>query len=194
MYEVGMEVEAWCGQCGIDRRCAIASLNPDDSIDRVTCTFCNTSRNYRPPQGQRPAPVRAERGEAVVQITPQGREFTVLEDEIRSLVRAVVREELQTAMAPLGEKWTGGTLVLKPGRPGLQEKEIPIEDFFHKIVMLRDRLRVMEQKINSHPKLTDAEKVEMQQYITRCYGSLTTFNILFKEKADQFKGEKTSGE
>jgi len=88
----------------------------------------------------------------------------------------------------MGEKWEGGTLILQPGKADLKPKEIPIEAFFHKIVMLRDRLRVLEQNINSHPKLNDQEKVDLQQYITRIYGSLTTFNILFDDKADYFVG------
>lgn len=91
----------------------------------------------------------------------------------------------------LGEKWTGGTLILQPGRDGLKAKEIPIDVFFHKIVMLRDRLRVLEQNINSHNVLTDEEKINLQQYITRIYGSLTTFNVLFDDKNDWFVGEKT---
>jgi len=88
----------------------------------------------------------------------------------------------------MGEKWEGGTMNLIPGKAGLQPKEIPIEAFFHKIVMVRDRLRVLEQNINSHPKLTDEEKVNIQQYITKAYGSLTTFNILFDDKNQYFKG------
>jgi len=91
----------------------------------------------------------------------------------------------------LGSKWEGGTILLKPGNSSLQAKEIPIETFFHKIVMVRDRLRVLEQNINSHAVLSDEEKVNLQQYITRIYGSLTSFNILFSEKEDYFVGSKT---
>lgn len=91
-------------------------------------------------------------------------------------------------LVPMANKWNDGTLILQPKDTSLQAKEVPIETFFHKIVMLRDRLRLIEQKINSNKVLTDEEKVDLQQYITAIYGSLTTFNVLFKETHHQFKG------
>ena len=90
----------------------------------------------------------------------------------------------------IGDKWKGGKMILEPGQAGVAAKDVPIDAFFHKIVMLRDRLRVMEQKINAS-NLEEIEKVELQQYITRIYGSLTTFNVLFKSQNDYFVGEKT---
>ncbi|MBL0336611.1 MAG: hypothetical protein IPP73_15185, partial [Chitinophagaceae bacterium] len=93
-----------------------------------------------------------------------------------------------TENVPLGDKWLGGTLLIQPADKSLKPKEIPIADFFHKVVMLRDRLRVLEQNINSSKKLSDEDKVNLQQYITRCYGSLTTFNVLFRNKEQWFVG------
>ena len=90
----------------------------------------------------------------------------------------------------IGDKWKGGKMILDPGQVGLASKEIPIDTFFHKIIMVRDRVRVMEQKINAS-NLEEIEKIELQQYITRIYGSLTTFNVLFKSQNDYFVGEKT---
>jgi hypothetical protein len=112
--------------------------------------------------------------------------------EIEKVLRYVLDEQgaLQE-IVPLGEKWIGGNMILQPANQTLKPKEIPIESFFHKIVMLRDRLRVLEQNINSHAGLSDEEKVNMQQYITRIYGSLTTFNILFSEKEHYFIGVKS---
>lgn len=95
-----------------------------------------------------------------------------------------------TPMTPIADKWKGGKLIMDPGQAGVQGKEVPIDTFFHKIVMVRDRIRVMEQKINAS-KLEESEKIEMQQYITRIYGSLTTFNVLFKSNSDHFIGDKT---
>ncbi len=110
-------------------------------------------------------------------------------EEFAQAIREVLEE--QSAEVRLAPKWEGGTVVLKPGDPGTQPREISLDALLHKIVMIRDRLRVLEQKINAHEKLTDAEKVDMQQYVTRCYGSLTTFNILFREERDKFVGEKS---
>jgi hypothetical protein len=112
------------------------------------------------------------------------------EDIEKSLIRVLTRFSDVQQTVPLGQKWTGGKMVLYPGDKSLKEKEIPIETFFHKIVMIRDRVRVMEQRINASD-LTDEEKVDLEQYITRIYGSLTTFNVLFKNKEDQFRGEKS---
>ena len=97
-----------------------------------------------------------------------------------------------TETVPLGDKWIKGMMLLQPFDKSLKPKEIPIEDFFHKIVMLRDRLRVLEQNINSSKTLNDEEKLNIQQYITRCYGSLTTFNVLFRNKEQYFVGEKSN--
>ncbi len=95
-----------------------------------------------------------------------------------------------TENVPLGDKWHGGSMLLQPADKSLKPKEIPIADFFHKVVMLRDRLRVLEQNTNSNKKLSDEDKANIQQYITRCYGSLTTFNVLFKNKEQWFVGDK----
>lgn len=116
-------------------------------------------------------------------------------DMTREELMEIFREAAGDAgAAPLAPKWEGGTIQLVPGNRELQAKELPVDNLFHKVVMVRDRLRVLEQKINAHPKLSDAEKVDMQQYITRVYGSLTSFNLLFRDKADQFIGAKGEGE
>ncbi len=120
-------------------------------------------------------------------------EYDVSFSEAEDALIKILREWSDVSeVIALGDKWEGGTMILKPGDKSLKEKEIPIATFFHKIVMLRDRLRVMEQRINSHPKLTDEDKLNIQQYITRIYGSLTTFNVLFKYKMDYFEGDKSS--
>jgi hypothetical protein len=111
-------------------------------------------------------------------------------DEFRRVLAAVIREELGTSDVEMAGRWDGGEMILKPGREGLQEKRIPLDALFHKIVMIRDKLRVLEQKINSHPKLAADEKVQLQQYVTGCYGSLTTFNVLFADREEGFVGQK----
>ncbi len=110
-------------------------------------------------------------------------------EEFAQAIRDALKEEAtEVRLAP---KWEGGSVVLKPGDAQTAPKELPLDALLHKIVMIRDRLRVLEQKINANEKLTDAEKVDMQQYVTRCYGSLTTFNVLFRDEKDKFVGEKT---
>lgn len=119
--------------------------------------------------------------------------FSPAELEAYDLVRlAVAQQEREESPAiALGQRWQGGELVLKPKDPEQAAKVIPIEALFHKVVMVRDRLRVLEAQINAHKVLADAEKVELQQYITRAYGSLTTFNVLFRDKKDFFVGQKS---
>ena len=107
--------------------------------------------------------------------------------DLEMLLRRVIREETGLTAVTPAEKWRGGTLVLRPGTQGLQEKSWPIETFFHKVVMLRNRLRTLEQQLNAS-ELSDDVKVKLQSYITGCYGSLTSFNILFADEDDQFKG------
>lgn len=111
-------------------------------------------------------------------------------DEVKAAIREVLGE---SARAELTRKFEGGTLVLKPADASLQPREIPIEDFFKKVIRVRDQLRVLEQKINNHSELSAGDKSALQGYITRCYGSLTSFNLLFKNKDDQFRGQSGKG-
>ena len=138
------------------------------------------------------------------------KEVEKMDTNLDEIIPESVKEEVETASeveasllkilrmwggmgetVPLGDRWKGGTMLLQPYDKTQKPKEIPIEDFFHKVVMLRDRLRVLEQNVNSNKKLSDEDKVNIQQYITRCYGSLTTFNVLFKNKEQWFVGEKS---
>ncbi len=111
-------------------------------------------------------------------------------EDVKNAMRSILKDFSDLShVVDLGDKWNGGKMILVPGNPELQSKEIPIDTFFHKIVMVRDRLRVLEQNINSHDVLTDSDKVHLQQYISRIYGSLTTFNVLFADKKDHFSSK-----
>jgi len=180
---------AWSGDC---------KLMPDRGMLPATAPLCNKflARAAPIPRALPKEPPRAERGRPIAPTVRRPDEpvpelEAMTREELKALLREALEETLEVRLAP---KWEGGILLLKPAAAGLQPKEMPIDAFFHKVVMVRDRLRSLEQKVNSHPKLSDAEKVEMQQYVTRCYGSLTTFNLLFAEKDDQFVGEKGKGE
>jgi len=131
-----------------------------------------------------PFPIVSERERSAPPMTDSAR-------DLEMLLRRVIREESGITPVTPAEKWRGGSLVLRPGTPGLQEKSWPIETFFHKVVMLRNRLRTLEQQVNAS-ELPDDVKVRLQSYVSGCYGSLTSFNVLFADDEDQFKG--SSGE
>ena len=156
----------------------------------VVKTIAENSAEIQFDDGKRtisPEAAGVEPAEPTVSVSGSGLSLKqFVEDTLDQAIRRLGLEKPDSVVEALGSRWHNGKAVLHPSDPTLQTKEVPLEVFFHKIVMVRNQLRVLEQKINAHEKLTDAEKVEMQQYITRCYGSLTTFNVLFKEKEDQF--------
>ena len=169
---------------------------------RVDCGFCHSEHNYRggprlgaPPaahasapsasprramSGAAPFPIVSDRERTAPAMTPADT------DDLELLLRRIIREETGISPVVPAEKWRGGMLVLRPGTPGMQEKSWPIETFFHKVVMLRNRLRTLEQQVNASD-LPDDVKVKLQIYVSGCYGSLTSFNVLFAEEEDQFK-------
>lgn len=171
---------------------------PSPLYETSTCSQWVRRGDFKPRPVQEPRQERAPRTRAPEETTTREPMTLALPEdllemdanEFRRVLRYVIRDELGIGDVPMAGKWKGGEVVLKPSGEGLQEKRIPIDALFHKIVMIRDKLRVLEQKINSNPKLADDEKVQMQQYVTGCYGSLTTFNVLFADKDDQFQGQK----
>jgi hypothetical protein len=217
-YRAGESVEDYCRACKTDRIHTVIAADTQGQPIRVMCGFCRSEHNYRGgpriavsgapraaspaastpmtpraaaparvPDRQLPAPVR----EALPVVSDRERIGPQMSSEatadLEMLLRRIIREETGITPVTPAEKWRGGTFVLRPGTAGLQEKSWPIETFFHKVVMLRNRLRTLEQHVNASD-LPDDVKVKLQGYITGCYGTLTSFNVLFAEEEDQFKG------
>jgi hypothetical protein len=207
----GDSIEDYCRACKLDRVHTIIVVDAEGRPLRVACGYCRSEHNYRGGPRMDAAPRAAERsspstGGAAAPSrrspdTSPARAFPIVSDRERTmpmtasaneadlelLLRRVIREETGITPVVPADKWRGGSLVLRPGNPALQEKVVPIETFFHKIVMLRNRLRTLEQQVNAS-ELADDVKVRLQAYISGCYGSLTTFNVLFASEDDQFKG------
>jgi hypothetical protein len=213
-YRAGESIEDLCRACKSDRMHTVMVVDPEGVPIRVVCDYCRSEHNYRqrgealarlraaPDAGAgdqmaRPAPSSGDRRPPAGAREPfplvSSRERTTppmsvdTPVDLELLLRRVIREETGLTAATPADKWRGGTLVLRPGTPGLQDKSWPIETFFHKVVMLRNRLRTLEQHVNASD-LPDDVKVKLQGYITGCYGSLTSFNVLFADESDQFKG------
>jgi len=210
---VGDSIEDYCRACKTDRMHTVMAAEPNGTPIRVVCGYCRSEHNYRggpridtasrggdgaandrrdQPAG-RPRPTeRATRDDQPLPIVSERERTTppmAVEstDDLELLLRRIIREETGLTPAAPADKWRGGSLVLRPGKPGVQEKSWPIETFFHKVVMLRNRLRTLEQQVNGS-ELPDDAKVKLQSYITGCYGSLTSFNVLFADEDDQFRG------
>jgi hypothetical protein len=183
----------------------VVVVDGDGRPIRVDCGYCHSEHNYRggprveasgSPHDARPVPrSRAAHVDAAPfpivsdreRIAPPMTVSNGTAGDLELLLRRIIREETGITSVVPAEKWRGGTLVLRPGTAGLQEKSWPIETFFHKIVMLRNRLRTLEQQVNA-ASLPDDVKVKLQSYVSGCYGSLTSFNVLFASDEDQFKG------
>ncbi len=205
-YRAGESIEDLCRACKTDRMHTVVAADSNGRPIRVDCGYCHSEHNYRgggrvgadprvapgrtapaiaspqrPRAAAEPFPIVSERERTGPPMTPDH------EIELERLLRRIIREEAGITPVAPAEKWRGGTLVLRPGTAGLQEKSWPIETFFHKVVMLRNRLRTLEQHVNS-AELSDDVKVKLQGYISGCYGTLTSFNVLFAEDEDQFRG------
>jgi len=197
-YRAGDAVEDYCRACRIDRMHTVVAADAEGRPIRVTCGFCRSEHNYRggARDGQEPREPREPRQSArqpfpVVTDRERTRPPVMVPnttEDLERLIRRVIREETGITPVAPAEKWRGGEFVLRPGAPGLQEKSLPIETFFHKVVMLRNRLRTLEQQLNASD-LPDDVKVKLQAYISGCYGSLTSFNVLFADAEDQFRAE-----
>lgn len=162
---------------------------PQKGVPDETSRAAAPHKQVSPPT---PLPLVSERESISAKATADNRQAPPMSldstnKDLELLLRRIIREETGLTPVAPAEKWRGGELVLKPGKPGVQEKTWPIESFFHKVVMLRNRLRTLEQQINASD-LPDDQKLKIQGYITGCYGSLTSFNVLFADEADKFVG------
>jgi hypothetical protein len=198
-YRAGASIEDYCRACKLDRMHTVIAVDGEGRPVRVACDHCRSEHNFRggarmTASGAPPAATSAPRrlraaGEPFPIISDRERTapaMTATSHDLELLLRRIIREEAGITPAVPAEKWRGGALVLRPGAGG-QEKSWPIETFFHKIVMVRNRLRTLEQQVNASD-LADDVKVKLQSYVSGCYGSLTSFNVLFADDADQFKG------
>lgn len=198
-HHAGERVNDLCRACHLERDHTVIVVDGDGRVLRAQCDFCGSQHNYRggaetEPGARHPhaSPARARLAPTLPLVSERertGPRMTTNEsgDDLELMLRRVLREEMGLTHAAPAEKWRGGEMVLRPGKPGLQEKSWPIESFFHKIVMIRNRLRNLEQQVNASD-LPDEAKVKIQSYLTGCYGSLTSFNVLFADEADQFRG------
>jgi hypothetical protein len=195
-YRAGETVLDLCRACKAERGHTAIAVDSEGRVLRVMCDFCGSQHNYRgggsEPAGElrpvvRPEPRPAEPRIARDEGKGAAMSATGGDDDLERVLRRVLREELGLTPVVPADKWRGGELVLRPGKPGLQEKKWPIDAFFHKVVMVRNRLRTLEQQVNASD-LADDVKVKLQSYVSGCYGSLTSFNVLFADDADQFKG------
>ena len=195
-FRAGETVEDYCRACKTDRFHTVIVVDGAGRPIRVSCDHCDSQHNFRGgPRLEVPKvpAVRSTSGTPGTLGTHGERTGVHVSssdsghDDLERLLRRVIREETGLTPVAPAAKWRGGTLVLRPGTPGLQEKTWPIETFFHKVVMLRNRLRTLEQQVNASD-LPDDVKIKLQGYVSGCYGSLTSFNVLFAEEADQFKG------
>ena len=197
-YRAGQSVEDYCRQCHEDRIHTVIVVDAHARPLRVTCDFCRSEHNYR--GGPRSGPTRSTVARAAeVAAAPRakvdgGAPATfekpmpqTPDNDLEATIRRIIREETGLTPVTPAEKWRGGQLVLRPGKPGVQDKAMPIDAFFNKIVMLRNRLRTLEQQVNASD-LPDDQKLKIQGYITGCYGSLTSFNVLFANDDDRFVG------
>lgn len=187
-YRAGQSVEDHCRQCHEDRTHTVIVVDAEAQPLRVSCDFCRSEHNYRggPRTGVQRAPVPRPATPLPI-VSARERNTSPMSDDLELMLRRIIREETGLTPVAPAEKWRGGELVLRPGKPGVQEKSWPIESFFHKVVMLRNRLRTLEQQVNAS-ELPDDQKLKLQSYITGCYGSLTSFNVLFADEGDRFVG------